>query len=113
MYRKPIGPTAHGVIDYALASLNTLVPTLFGLKGPARAICYGFAATQGTLNALTDAPAGVSKVVPLRMPGKLQTPYVPAILLLPWLTGALQQRKARLCFGAFFAIAVTNYLLTD
>ena len=25
MYRKPIGPTAHGVIDYAFAMLNTLV----------------------------------------------------------------------------------------
>ena len=24
MYRKPIGPTAHGVIDYAFATLNTL-----------------------------------------------------------------------------------------
>jgi hypothetical protein len=49
MYRKPIGPTAHGVIDYAFATLNTLAPTLFGLTGPAKAICYSFAATQGTL----------------------------------------------------------------
>jgi hypothetical protein len=24
MYRKRIGPTAHGVIDYAFATLNTL-----------------------------------------------------------------------------------------
>jgi hypothetical protein len=24
MYRKPIGPTAHGVIDYAFVTLNTL-----------------------------------------------------------------------------------------
>jgi hypothetical protein len=24
MYRKPIGPTAHGVIDYAFATLKTL-----------------------------------------------------------------------------------------
>ena len=39
MYRKPIGPTAHGVIDYAFATLNTLAPTLFGMTGPAKAIC--------------------------------------------------------------------------
>ena len=113
MYRKPIGPTAHGLIDYAFATLNTLAPALFGLTGPAKAICYSFAATQGTLNALTDTPVGVKKVVPLRMHGKLETPYVPAILLLPWVTGALRQRNARLYFGAFFAMAVTNYLLTD
>jgi hypothetical protein len=113
MYRKPIGPTAHGVIDYDFATLNTLAPTLFGLKGWARAICYSFAATQGGLNAPTDTPVGVKKVVPLRIHGKLETPYVPAILLLPWLTGAFKQRNARLYFGAFFAMAVTNYLLTD
>jgi hypothetical protein len=113
MYRKPIGPTAHGVIDYAFATLNSLAPTLFGLTGPAKAICYGFAATQGTLNALTDHPLGVKKVVPLRIHGKLETPYVPAILLLPWATGAFRQRNARLYFGAFFALAATNYLLSD
>jgi hypothetical protein len=27
------------------------------------------------------------------------TPYVPAILLLPWLTGVFKQRNARLYFG--------------
>jgi hypothetical protein len=36
LYRKPIGPAAHGAIDYAFATLNTLAPTLFGLKGPAK-----------------------------------------------------------------------------
>lgn len=113
MYRKPIGPTAHGAIDYAFAALNTLAPTLFGLTGPARAICYGLAATEWTLNGLTDHPLGVGKVVPLRMHGKLETPLVPAILALPWLTGAFKQRNARLYFGAFFAMAATNYLLTD
>lgn len=113
MYRKPIGPTAHGAIDYAFATLNTLAPTLFGLEGPARAICYSFAASQGLLNALTDHPLGLKKVVPLRMHGKLETRYVPAILALPWLTGAFKQRNARLYFGAFFAMAVTNDLLTD
>ena len=111
--QNPLGPTAHGIIDYAFATLNTLAPTLFGLKGPAKAICYGFAATQGTLNALTDTPVGLKKVVPLRMHGKLETPYVPAILLLPLVTGAFKQRNARLYFGAFFAMAVTNYMLTD
>ena len=47
------------------------------------------------------------------MHGKLETPYVPAILLLPWATGAFRQRNARLYFGAFFAMAFTNYMLTD
>jgi hypothetical protein len=110
--RRPIGPTAHGAIDYAFAALNTLAPTRFGLSGPARAICHGFAASQGTLHA-PDHPPGLKKVVPLRRHGKRETPYVPAILLLPWLTGAFRQRNARLYFRAFLAVAAANYMLTN
>lgn len=113
MTSKPIGPTAHGAIDYAFAAMNALAPTLFGLTGSARAICYGLAASQGTLNALTDHPLGLKKVVPFRIHGELETPFVPAILALPWLTGALKQRNARIYFASFFAIAAANYLLTD
>ena len=113
MHNKPIGPTAHGAIDYGFMTLNALAPTLFGLTGPARAICYGLAASQGLLNALTDHPLGVNKVVPLRMHGELETPFVPAILLLPLVTGAFRQRNARYYFGSFFALAFANYMLTD
>lgn len=110
---KPIGPTAHGAIDYGFVTLQTLAPRLFGLSGAARTLCYAFAATQGILNALTDTPLGLKRIVPLRVHGQLETPFVPSLLLLPWLTGALKQRPARLYFLSFFAVALTNYLLTD
>ena len=113
MYERPITPAMHGAIDYGFAALNLLAPTLFGLTGSARAICYGLAAAQGPLNALTDQPLALKKVVPFRMHGELETPFVPAILLLPLLTGAMKQPRARLYFGSFFAIAAANYLLTD
>ena len=73
MYRKPIGPTAHGVIDYAFATLNTLAPTLFGLTGPAKAISYSFAATQGTLNALTDTVLPATRPLPPFLPQNTST----------------------------------------
>ena len=41
------------------------------------------------------------------------TPFVPTLLLLPWVTGALKQRNARRFFSCFTAIVLTNYLLTD
>lgn len=113
MNRKPIGPKAHGAIDYGFVTMQTLAPTLFDLKGPARVLCYAFAATQGILNALTDHPLGAKRVVPLRVRGQLETPFVPSLLLLPWVTGALKQRNARRYFASFFSIALANYLLTD
>lgn len=46
MDSKPIGPTAHGVIDYGFVTLQVLAPSLFGLKGVARALCYAFGARR-------------------------------------------------------------------
>ncbi len=85
MKNKFIGPKLHGAIDYGFVTLQTLAPTLFGLK----------------------------KVIPFRVHGQLETPFVPALLVLPWLTGALKQGNARAYFFSFFSIALTNYLLTD
>jgi hypothetical protein len=101
---KPIKPAAHGVIDYGFVALNTLAPTLFGLTGSARTLCYLFAGAQGVLNALTDHPPGIRKLVPLRVHGQLETPYVPTLLAQP--------RTGRY-FLSLFAIAASNFLLSD
>ena len=105
MDRKPIGPAAHGAIDSAFAALNTPAPLRLGLTGPAKAIRDGFAASQGLLHALADPPLGLMKVVPPRVHGELETPDIPSLLVLPWVTGALRRRNARLDLLSFFALA--------
>lgn len=111
--KKPIGPKAHGAIDYGFVTMQALAPSLFGLRGSAKSLCYAFAGAQGVLNAFTDQPLAVRRLVPFRVHGQLETPFVPALLLLPWVTGALKQRKARRYFVSFFVVALANYLLTD
>lgn len=113
MNRKPIGPKLHGAIDYGFFSIQTLAPGLFGLKGTARTLSYAFGVSQGILNLFTNQPLALKKIVPFRVHGQLETPFVPALILLPWLTGALKQRNARRYFISFFSIALANYLLTD
>ena len=113
MNAKPIGPRTHGAIDYVFAAANSLAPTLFNFRGRARALSYAFASSQGLLNAFTDQPLAVRRVVPFSLHGRLETFFVPALVVLPWLAGALKQRAARRYFLAFFGIALTHYLLTD
>ncbi|WP_017733687.1 hypothetical protein [Nafulsella turpanensis] len=113
MRRKPIGPKLHGAIDYGFFSIQMLAPGLFGLKGTARTLCYAFGASQGLLNLFTSQPLALKKVVPFRVHGQLETPFVPSLILLPWITGALKQRNARRYFISFFSIALANFLLTD
>ena len=72
MHQKPIGATGQGAIDYEFLAMNRLVPSLLGLKGLAKALCYGFAATQGLLNAFAHHPLSVKKVIPLTMHGELR-----------------------------------------
>lgn len=43
--------------------------------------------------------------MPFNVHGRLETPYVPAVLLPPWLTGAITQ-----VFVSFFGIGPLNYL---
>ena len=104
---------AHGAIDYGFVTAQLLAPSLLKFGGPTWALCYGFAAFQEILNALTDHPLGMLKVVPLRAHGQLETPFVPALSLLPWATGALKQPRARAYLLAFFAIALANFVLSD
>lgn len=110
---KLYGPTTHCAIDYGFVATLLSAPTLFGLKGAARTLCYVFGVAAGGLTALTDQPLSLKRVIPARVHGQVDTPFVPTLLLLPYLTGALKQRNARLFFFAFFSVVLTNYLLTD
>lgn len=94
-------------------SVNLLVLTLLGLKGPARALSYLFGGAQGGLNALTDQPLALKCLVPFHTHGTVELLGGPAFVLLPWLTGALKDPKARRYFLALGAVLVTVYNLTD
>ena len=113
MSRKIYGAKTHCAIDYGFVATLVLAPSLFKLKGIARTLCYFFGGAAGLLTALTDQPFALKRVVPFRVHGQVDTPFVPMLLLLPWATGALKQRDARFFFFSFFAAVLTNYLLTD
>lgn len=84
--KKPISPEAHGAIDYGFLAMNLSAPTLFGLTGAARTLPYLFGGVQGILNALTDQPLAVKRLVPFRTHGTIELASGPLFVALPWLT---------------------------
>lgn len=65
------------------------------------------------LNALIDHPLGLMRIIPLRKHGQVETLLLPGILAIPYLAGALRDRRAR-AFSLFdFATAAANDLLAD
>ena len=113
MNSKPIGPRTHGLIDHGLAALHFLAPTVFRLRGSARSLCYFFGSVLGGLNLFTDHSVSLKRLIPFRTHGRLEARLLPALLLLPWLRGAFQQRNARRVFLPLFIIAALNFFMTD
>lgn len=110
---KPFDARIHCAIDYVSTAILLAAPILFGLKGAARTVSLAFGVAAGGLTAVTNQPFAIKRLVSFRVHGLVDTPFVPLLLLLPWATGALKQRNARLFFGAFFAWVLVNYSLTN
>ena len=112
-FPKPIKATAHGAIDYGFFALMTAGPVLLKINPRIRNLSWAVAATQGTINALTDHPLGLRRIIPLRIHGWLELAAAPAVIALPPLTGAVADRRARTAWLTALALLATNYTLTD
>jgi hypothetical protein len=110
---KPISPKLHGAIDYGFLGLNLAAPSLLGLKGPARMLPYLIGGVQGGLNAVTDQPYAARRAVPFPVHGAIEKWSAPAYVLLPVVTGALKQPRARAYFGGLLGVLATVWPLTD
>ena len=112
-FPQPIKATAHGVVDYAFFALMTSGPVLLRLNPQIRNISWAVAATQGTINALTDHPVGLRRIIPLRIHGWLELAAAPAVIALPPLAGAVGDRRARTAWLTTLTLLGTSYALTD
>jgi uncharacterized protein len=112
-FPQPIKATAHGAIDYGFFVLLTSGPVLAGVNPRLRNLAWGFAATQGTINALTDHGLAVRRLIPLRTHGWLELAAAPAVIGLPIAMGAVSDRRDRTAWLGALAMLAINYTLTD
>ncbi|MDQ4099380.1 MAG: hypothetical protein M3121_02630 [Chloroflexota bacterium] len=110
---KPITPATHGLIDYGLLGLMLSAPSLLGLKGSAKTLPYLFGGIEGALNAVTNHPFALKRLVPFRTHGQIELSSMPLMIALPAVTGAFSQPKARAFFLGTVAMLATVYVLTD
>ncbi len=111
--RQPIKDEAHSLIDYGFAAVSSLGPLVLGLHGPARAIPLAWGVGQGVLNAFTDQPYALRRVVSFRRHGDAEAVALPAFLATVALTRPFEQRRAKLFLGVLLTALVSNYALTD
>jgi hypothetical protein len=112
--KKPISPTTHSLIDYGMATLLSLAPTLLNLRGPAKRLSYAFGGEVAGLNAMTANRVGLTPTIPFRTGHRYaDLGNLAAMAILPIVTGAVKHKKARWFFLGVLVAAAATALLTD
>ncbi len=110
---KIITPTIHGIIDYMVVIFLALSPTIFGISGGFGLFLYVLAGVHLLLTILTDYRAGLIHFIPLKIHGWIELLVSISLILLPWIFGFTDDRKAFI-FSVSFGIAVFGvWILSD
>jgi len=80
-----IGAWSHAIIDYLMALILTIGPSVAGFNGRQAKYAYLLAAIMFTLALLTRYPVGLVRVLRFWLHGAVELVLAVLILILPWL----------------------------
>ena len=106
--KKALNPKVHGILDYGLALLFLLAPSLFGFSETAATVSYIIGVVYIGTSLLTRYPLGAIKVIPFPTHGILESIMAFAWILFPWVLGFASDVAARNFFVVAGA-ALTDY----
>ncbi len=110
---KPLSPTAHAALDYALGATLLTLPHALGLSRRARVFFGAFGALATVVNALTDTPLSLRRVIPLRTHRAIDLATDPLYVAVPVLSGIAREPRARALWLATTALLAGSVALTD
>ena len=111
---KVLNPAVHGILDYALAFMFLLMPSVFDFPDQAANLSYIIGAAYIVVSLITRYPLGVWKLVPFPTHGVLETIMAIGWLVFPWLFGFADHAAARNFFliagvGLLVVVMLTDY----
>jgi hypothetical protein len=84
MIFRSIGAVSHGILDYALAILLILGPSIAGFAGTKATWAYIFGGVLFAMAILTRYPLGIVKIVGLAIHGFIELLLILCVLAAPW-----------------------------
>ncbi|HEX2534661.1 MAG TPA: hypothetical protein VHK69_13040 [Chitinophagaceae bacterium] len=113
MATKPVTPKLHGILDYGFSAVQLSAPLLPLLSRQAKFIYPALGTTFLALNALSQTPVALKPLIPMKVHRKTDQGFLVGLAALTLLPAIRKNRKTLLFHGAFLALALTHYLLTD
>ncbi|WP_437785828.1 SPW repeat domain-containing protein [Sorangium sp. So ce1097] len=110
---KILSPRVHGYIDYAVAALFLLAPSLFGFSGLPETLCYILGAVHIGMTLLTAYPLGAAKIIPFPVHGALEAVVAVFLVAAPWLFNFDEAAAARNFFVVSGVAVALVWLVTD
>ena len=103
----------HGILDYVTVIGFALAPSVLGLDGLPKWICYALAGIHLLLTLLTDFPLGALKLIPGAVHGFIELMVSIVLVILPWILGFAVLPVARNFFIAVGVIIFIVWRLTE
>ena len=110
---KIISLRIHGVLDWLTVGMLAAYPKLLAISGLPAQVLYGLAGVALVVAVTSKTPAGLIKVLPMRVHAAIELALSPVLPALPWLLGFEDQLVARYLFIALGAALFLVWLLTD
>ena len=109
----PIKPAIHGIIDYAFAAINLVVPRVLGLNKAAVKTYTQLGAGFLGAAAVTDTDVAIKPMISMQTHKTIDTAVLAGQTLLTFTPMIRKDKKALMFHLGFMALAVAHYILTD
>jgi hypothetical protein len=103
--RKPITPKIHGILDYALAGVQMIVPAALGFNRKVVRTYLDLGAGFLGVNALTNTPVGIKRVISMKDHQRADAAFLTTLTLLTF-------TKTSSCFSLWCTGSVACPLCT-
>ena len=84
MIHRSIGAVSHGILDYALAIMLIIGPSVAGFAGVKATWAYIFGGLLFAMALLTRYPLGVVRVIGLALHGFVELLLIACVIAAPW-----------------------------
>lgn len=111
--KKPVSPTAHGIVDYVFTGIQLATPSLLAMNPVAARTYRILGAGFGLVNAFTNTPAGVKNLLSFKSHQKADAGFLAGLSLLGLAAFVRKDKNAMAFHLGFLALAIANYALTD